>query len=98
MNEIRKSEFFSNEMRNRSELFVRYVIEDVYRLPFDLNDVYSWIVEYGTLYVKRKETDGEYIEYGPSFNFLNDHPNPFHYPDLTLIKSYKNDPVNIYRG
>ncbi len=81
-----KSEFFG---KDRSELIVRYVIEDVFELPFDLRDVHCWMVEYGFLYVKHSESD-DYIEYSPSFNYIKDSSHPFQYPDMTLIKSYKN--------
>ena len=81
-----KSEFFG---KDRSELVVRYVIDDVFKLPFDLNEVHCWIVEYGTLYVKHKQGD-DYCEYQPTFNYMNDSSEPFHFPDMTIIKSIKN--------
>jgi hypothetical protein len=81
-----KSDFFG---KDRSELVVRYVIDDTYKLDFDLNDVHCWIVEFGTLYVKHKEGD-EYCEYQPSFMYMNDYDQPLRFPDMTIIKSIKN--------
>jgi hypothetical protein len=81
-----KSEFFG---KDRTELVVRYVMDDVFELSFDLNKVHCWMVEYGVLYVKHKEDD-EYFDYYPSFKYMRDHNDPLHFPDMTLIKSYKN--------
>ena len=82
----KQSDFFG---KDRSELVVRYVIDDVYKLHFDLNEVYGWIVEYGILYVKQNEND-EYVEYFPSFKYMRDDEDPLHFPDMTIIKSTKN--------
>ena len=73
-------------MSKNSELIVQYTFDDVYKLPFDLNKVHSWMIEYGILLVKHKESDENYVEYTPTFDYFNDHEDPFHFPDKTFIR------------